>query len=441
MTGTRSVIDNPPGGNGNGRFDPGETGDLVVALYNVGNQAVDGVHACLRSSDLRFMVTDSVGDYGSIPACSTRTNADTPFEIAVDPSIPLETPVFCTLLVTGSDYCDTLRFTVVVGQIRACDPIPDGPRQPPLYWAYDESDSLYEPHPEFGWVEIAGLGTMLTMDDDQTDTVLLPVGFTWQYYGQSYDRLSICSNGWVAPGSTTIDDWTNTALPTNTVPPMVCLNWDDLYPPVGNGVWYYHDSLNHRFIVEYDSVAYTAQQTVFDKFEMVLYDQTVPSPTGDNIILVQYLTANGYTSSTVGLQDPTAAIAIQCLLDGAYHRGTATLAPARAIKYSTATPLTAVGEQRRTTTGRRDVRAWPNPFSGTVAICYSPASGRPAAVAIHDLTGRIVRTLSAPAVKQGTCRVLWDGRDNTGRSVAPGIYFVGAVTGTAKDWAKLILAR
>jgi hypothetical protein len=435
VTGDRSVIDDPPGGNNNGRFDPGETGDLALALRNVGNQTVAGVHATLRSSDVRFTVTDSVGDYDSIPACSTRTNADAPFKIAVDPSIPLETPVLCTLFVTGASYSDTLRFTLVVGEIRACDPIPDGPRQPAQYWAYDNTDSAYVEHPEFSWVEINTLGTRLNFGDDETYVATLPPDFTWRYYGQDYSQVSICGNGWVGAGSNASTSWTNTELPSTSAPSaIIAANWDDLYPPIGNGVWYYYDASNRRFIVEWDSISYLSNQSVADKFQVIIAD-TTGSYSGDNQVTVQYLTANGYGSNTVGLQDQTMAVGIQCLMDGAYHRGTSQLAPGSAIRFTDATPSTAVSQQPGMTSARSIV-AWPNPFSGSVRL--SAPAGSHLRAAIYDNCGRLVRTLNRTG---RASEYVWDGLSDNGRSVAPGIYFFRVAAGTDRTWTKLVLTR
>jgi hypothetical protein len=322
LLGTRTVLDSPPGGNNNGRFDPGENGSLLLALRNIGNQGVNNVTALLRSTDPRFVIADSTTSYGSIPACSTRINSTDPFRVQVDPSIPKETPIQLMLLVNGTGYCDTIYFRLVVGEVVMTDPVPDGPRQPPLYWAYDDVDSSYVQHPEFSWVEINNLGTRLNLSDDQTVQIDLP--FTWQFYSTNYNQISICSNGWVAPGYTTATAYYNSSLPTTTLPGVVCANWDDLYPPYGNGVWYFYDTPNHRFVVEWDSVYYLGGSQ-WDKFEIIIYDQTIPTPTGDNQLIVQYLTANNYSSSTVGIQDPTQTIAIQCLFDGSYHHGSARL--------------------------------------------------------------------------------------------------------------------
>jgi len=425
----KTVLDSPPGGNNNGRFDPGESGGLILALRNIGNQGVDNVTALLRSTDSRFIITDSTTSYGSIPVCSTRTNTADPFRIQVDPSIPKETPVQLLLLINGNGYCDTLRFRLVVGEIVQTDPVPDGPRQPPLYWAYDDIDTSYTQHPEFSWVEINNLGTRLDLSDDQT--VVLDLPFTWQFYGEYYSQISICSNGWVAPGYTTSTVYYNYPLPSTTLPGAVCANWDDLYPPIGNGVWYYHDAPNHRFIIEWDSVHYIGSN-LWERFEIIIYDQTVPTPTGDNQIVVQYLTANSYSSSTVGIQDPSQSIAIQCLYDGTYNNGSAPIVPGRAIKYVTGTP-TAIRESNEPVKLPARFYAFPNPGRGL--IHFVTEIGTAGSISIFDRTGRLVTTI------QPTSRT-WDGRDATGKPVSPGVYFCRLKTVSGPELeAKLIVTR
>ncbi|MEO0085038.1 MAG: T9SS type A sorting domain-containing protein [candidate division WOR-3 bacterium] len=429
MLGPRTVNDPPPGGNGNGRFDPGETGGLLLALRNVGNEEAANVSCLLRSADSRFVLTDSTSTYGTIPACSTRLGD--PFAVSVGSSIPPETPVQLTAFITGTSYVDTLRFTLTVGELRACDPIPDGPRTPAHFWAYDDVDTLYAAHPDFNWVEVRGLGTQLALSDDQTVQLDLPSGFVWQFYGQQYTQVSICGNGWVAPGYTTTTTYLNTSLPNTSMPPAVFLNWDDLYPPDGGGVWYYHDATNHRFIVEWDSVRYYSG-TLYDKFQLVIHDTSYHTPTGDNILLVQYLTANGYTSSTLGIQDPSATIAIQCLFDNSYHRGTAPLQPGRAIKYCDLEPQTGLAENANPIPGlHRTLIASPNPFRTSVALSLPGISATQAR--IYDNSGRLVRTLT------GNSRWNWDGRDEVGRRIAFGVYFCRVTTETGEARIKLIL--
>ncbi len=442
----QTVNDCPPGGNGDGKIDPGETAQLMVTLRNSGMGHGYNVAAVLQSGDRRFHVSDSTGAFGLIPADSASTNTSDVFVVHADDSIPREAVIPCTLVVTADGgYRRPIAFTVTVGEIRAVDPIPDGPRQPAVYWAYDDVDTNYRQHPGFAWVEIRGIGTRLTLSDDQTVVVSLPTGFgPWTYYGQDYTHVSICGNDWVAPGSTTISAYSNTALPTTTLPAAVLLNWDDLYPPTGGGVWYYHDEANHRFIVEWDSVAYYSPRTTFEKFQLVLYDATVPSPTGDNVIDVQYLWKNGFNSSTVGLQDHTRLVAIQYLFDGTYHRGAASVAAGRAIRYVTGEPSTGVA-QPEAGAGLKpsavNLAVGSNPSPRKASIRWTMPTRERARLAIFDVGGRLTRVLVDASVGPGEYVTVWDGRDFSGRAVGAGTYLCRLETERGLKAAKLILVR
>jgi hypothetical protein len=434
-------VDSPPGGNANGRFDPGEYGLVVAGLRNVGNQGVTGVTALLRSGHALLRVTDSTSAFGAILPDSVVRNSADPFAVDVDAAIPLETPVPMYVYVSGTDYVDTLRFTIIVGEIRAIDPIPDN-ATPPRFWSYDDVDAGYNHRPDFSWIELRGVGTQLTLSDDQTVTLPLPTGFVWNYYGAANSQISVCGNGWVAPGYQSLSTYTNTALPNSSMPGFVALCWDDLYPPTGGGVWYWHDAANHRFVVEYDSVAYYANRTVFDKFEFILYDTTVQTPTGDNVFTLQYLTADGMNSSTVGIQSPNLTTFIQCVFDGSYHRGTERLAPGRAIKFVTDDPSTGVAEDRPwTSTAGLRIRAFPNPFAGATRLEVELANSGPVTCRIYDNAGRVVRTLCVDRPSSGRTNLTWDGRDERGIAAAPGIYFYRFSSVEADAWGKLVLTR
>lgn len=418
------VEDPPPGGNGNGMIEPGETGDLMVVVRNSGRGHAYSVGAILRSGDSRLAVLDSTGFYPLILRDSTGINLADRFRVRADSSLPRETQVPCTLAldVGGARYIRV--FSLGIGVIRTCDPIPDGPRQPPLYYAYDDSDTLYVAHPDFNWVELRGLGTRLTLSDDQTITISLPTAFgPWVYYGQSYTQISICSNGWVAPGSTSLTTYNNTTLPNRDMPPIVCVNWDDLYPPAGGGVWYYFDEPNHRFIVEYDSVRYYSGNN-YDKNQIIIYDTTVSG--GQNHIVLQYLTANQTSSATVGVQDHTKTIAIEALFNGAYHRGCAPIAPARAIKVAPIPPAVGLVESAEPVSPSRltgFVRCAPNPLRSAAAIVYAVSRDVDLKLAVFDAAGRQVRELYSGLQKAGVHTVVWDGRDLEGRRVGQGVYF------------------
>jgi flagellar hook assembly protein FlgD len=62
-------------------------------------------------------------------------------------------------------------------------------------------------------------------------------------------------------------------------------------------------------------------------------------------------------------------------------------------------------------------------------------------VAVYNLRGRLVRVLSSGPVEAAPGRLEWNGRDETGRPVASGVYFVRATSGAAEVSRKLVLLR
>ncbi|MEO0068343.1 MAG: C25 family cysteine peptidase [candidate division WOR-3 bacterium] len=427
----KTVNDPPPGGNGNGWLDPNESAQLLITVRNTGLGNGYDVSGVLRSGDSRLQVIDSTSTFGFIPKDTTGTNYLDPFTLAADRSIPLETAIPCTLLLTANGgYTWTLPFVITVGEIRAIDPIPDGPRQPALYWAYDDIDSNYIQHPEFNWIEIKDIGTRLVYpQNDSVKVIALPEGFgPLRFYGQEYDSLSISADGWLCPGFYRTPNYTNQPLPNSQTPPgVICVNWDDLYPDYNNTgfVYYYHDTSNHRLIIEYDSVYYYTPRTLRDKFEVIIYDTTISTPSGDNLIILQYLTANGYSSSTVGIQDPSRSIAIQYLYNSNYHRGAAGIVPGRAIKFITGEPLTGIDEGAEFSgITRLELNLNPNPMKERAWIKFSLPNPAQVKLGVFDITGREVRNLLNSKMGTGSYTLAWDGKDNNGRTLAQGIYFI-----------------
>lgn len=74
----------------------------------------------------------------------------------------------------------------------------------------------------------------------------------------------------------------------------------------------------------------------------------------------------------------------------------------------------------------RDVlhAAYPNPFNRTTAIRYDLEARVPVRLALFDVRGGLIRTLLAgETIEAGSHEVAWDGRDETGRVTAAGVYF------------------
>jgi hypothetical protein len=66
----------------------------------------------------------------------------------------------------------------------------------------------------------------------------------------------------------------------------------------------------------------------------------------------------------------------------------------------------------------------PNPSGGQVTLDFIVSQAVDVSLAIHDVTGRLVRKFVDGPVAPGRHSILWDCRDSGGRRVSPGVYLV-----------------
>ncbi len=66
---------------------------------------------------------------------------------------------------------------------------------------------------------------------------------------------------------------------------------------------------------------------------------------------------------------------------------------------------------------------YPNPFSSSTAISYTLNKQSGTKVTIYDVLGRKIRTFNAGFQAAGSYGIMWDGRNDFGKVVAPGVYF------------------
>jgi hypothetical protein len=437
-TGGMTVIDSS--GNNNGRLDPGETAELVIALLNRGSGPGDQVRAVMRSGDRRLSVDDSLSDYGTIPAGANRRNESDRFRLRAGPMLP-GSEIPCTLHLAARSYQTTIVLELKVGVLGSSDPIPDGPRLPPQYWAYDDTDTAYAEHPVFEWLEVRNRGVHLPRPyRDSTCTISLPAEFgPFVYYDQVYRQLSACTDGFLAPGVTSFAGRENARLPTNAAPAMLAPNWDALATILGGGIWCYYDTTGRRFIVEWDSVHYRTPSNVFDKFEVVIYDTSRASRDGNSEFAFQYLTANRMSANTVGIQDSASAVGITALFNGVYHPGARPIAPGRAIKFTTDPPFAVISEKPEVFSSPLTAfSVSPNPFQASVALLLRLPSAGWASVHIYDVSGRRIRSLTTEGLTAGTLRLVWDGRNDRGELVGPGVYCGQLTTAHTRAACKLV---
>ena len=331
-------VDDSITGNGNGCLDPGESATLNVTVINEGGCFTTGLDAVLSTSDTYVIVTSANAAYAEIAAGGGTASAS--FEIIVSSSCPQEHQV-----VFGLDYEDdfgyagTDEFNTVVGDITYDPTGPDGYG----YFAYDPND-LPE-MPVYDWVEISpdsgGTGDLVNFTlDDQVLHFALP--FDFQYYGLTYDSITISSNGWLGMGIILEDDYSNSGIPNSDGPaPMIASYWEDMSPQRTNsgGVWHWYDEANNRYIIEFNHVEQYSPVNNFETFQTILYDPAeYQTSTGDGRILVNYkeMSQAAVTDEgTYGIENPAETIGIQYWFDGACDIHAMPIQDGMCILYST----------------------------------------------------------------------------------------------------------
>ncbi len=84
----------------------------------------------------------------------------------------------------------------------------------------------------------------------------------------------------------------------------------------------------------------------------------------------------------------------------------------------------------------------PNPTGSSTEIRLRSALDGPVRMFVSDAGGRTVRTLVDGSVDRGSHRILWDGRDDSGRVVPTGIYFLFVQSpGTQNQSHRLVILR
>ncbi len=92
--------------------------------------------------------------------------------------------------------------------------------------------------------------------------------------------------------------------------------------------------------------------------------------------------------------------------------------------------------------GRTDrLTARPSPFARETAILFETPQSGAVRLTVHDLTGRLVRTLIDGGVPAGRHTVVWDGRSASGVRAVPGTYFVRVDTGHATQTRSVTLVH
>ncbi len=435
------------------RLDPGESGTLTITLRNDGNYAASGpIAATLISDSYAVQVTDYEATYPGISAGGTGSNESNPFAIS-SPSdcLPGQMAHLRLSLRFADGVYDTASLVMQVGIADSDDPT--GPDDYG-YLAYDVTDTGYPEAPVFDWVDInpnsGGPGTSCGLSDfgsGQDDTRQFALPFDFTFYGETFDVVSICSNGWLAMGDTDLENYRNWYLPSAGGPRnMIAPFWDNLKQSGDGIVCHWYDEANHRYIVAWDNVKNQYNGT-YEAFEVILYDPMwYPTVTGDGVFVYQYeLMSNSDSQqmyATAGIQDREHTTGITYSYYSVEPPTAAFFDAGLAIKFTTGGPGAAdahsePSEPLRLLLGQSE----PNPMSRGTTIRFQLDRQRPVTLRIYDVDGHLVRTLRDGSTAAGQHSVPWTGLDDRGLQVPSGVYFYKLDAEDQSIEKKLMLIR
>ena len=202
--------------------------------------------------------------------------------------------------------------------------------------------------------------------------------------------------------------------------------WDDLYDVeiVEGEIYYYNDAANHRYIVQWDSIAHNivGNEPVKEIFQVILLNpEHYPTSTGDGEIIFQYKEVQKIDSMTVGIENHSQNIGLQYVFNQDYNATADVLENELAIKFTTEPPFEFIstsdggynaGDLIASGFGLEQNR--PNPFSSNTLINYALPQQSNVSISVYNINGELVRTLTNEHQATGQYTVEWDGSNDLG---------------------------
>jgi len=176
----------------------------------------------------------------------------------------------------------------------------------PDAFGYTWIDSDEPDGPLYTWTEINTLGTSIGTGDDSNEGPF-ELGFTFNFYGNEYNVVRVCTNGFLSFTSTS-STYSNQPIPSNEEPNnLIAPFWDDLNPNAGGQMYYY--SFDDRFIVEWDGVEHYSGGGP-ETFQVVL--------NANSNIYFNYKTVDAGSSCTVGIGNIDGSDGLQAVFNENY---------------------------------------------------------------------------------------------------------------------------
>jgi hypothetical protein len=445
--------------NGNGIFEAGEHAQIWVTIRNAGGQDAQNLTAVGSTWDNSIsFVTNTAAWTNPLLRGETR---------ASDYAFPMQ---LASGVTPGRQV--QLRFEFHHGNAiiaRKTYLLPTGlvTRRSPTgpdafgYYAYENTDTGYTARPTYQWVELdpahGGSNALAhPVHDDTFFGMELPQSFT--YYGQAYDSVWICSNGWFSFERVSIPEFRNWELPSPMgAPSLVAPFWDDLmgdrFAPNDDTllyVWTRHDDSPNRFVIEWRAFArpgLPAEGSPTPNMAFCTFEAILEFSGGSrDALLFQYDQITQIDNSqingnygTVGIEDSNHERGLTLTYANAYPPSVDTLCAGRAIRITTVPPDEFLAANETPTAQPKEFMlydAYPNPFNPVTELRFDLPQTGFVSLRAYDVLGREAAVLVNEIRAAGSYRVTFDANQ-----LPTGLYFARLTAGHHTMVRKLMLVK
>lgn len=167
--------------------------------------------------------------------------------------------------------------------------------------------------PTYDWIDISGIGEIIDFGDDIDDgnSGPLPLGFTFEFYGNEFDSINVCTNGWASFTDGISVEWGNQPIP-HPEPPnnMLAVFYDDMnLENGGRGLFYTNNA--DTAIITWDHVPDWRQEGIFT-FQIII--------AAPRMIIYQYnsMGPGRLNESSIGIENQSGTVGLEVALDTYY---------------------------------------------------------------------------------------------------------------------------
>lgn len=396
------VVDDSAGGDGNGCLDPGESAEITIRLANDGHREATSVVGTLISGDQRLTVTQPTA-YAEEILAGDEVVLTPPFGVTLDAGAPSPDIITCMLNIAGDwELSLALQAGIGVGGFR--DDMENGEGT----WTH--------------YVVTTGFNDQWHLSTQRNHT---PDGaWSWKFGDTGSGDYANLSDGALVTApieiaeTTVLTFWHWIDAEASATHPGRCYDGGLVELSLDGGEW--------------------EQITPEGGYPYTIRAGSIPGPFPEGTPV--FSGSHDWTAETFMLASAggSAQFRFRFGTDGADTREGWFIDDVEVCSWP---PASTVDEPGDIVFSPVLSPNRPNPFAPETRIEFSLPGETEMRLAVHDLQGRLVRTLVSGRMPAGDHWIVWDGYDSSGRAVGSGIYFYRLESGLDKWVRKMTLLR